>query len=142
MRIGALLTANAKTRTTIDRSATVADAAAKMKHPHMRALVVTSGDQPVGIVTRRDFFERVIARELSPCTPLAEVMSADPVTASSELAIEEALELMNRHKIRHLAVLDPDGTTSGVIGIEILAGWIAADREARIGDLVYYITHG
>lgn len=142
MRLEALLASDAKTRTTIPICASVGDVAQKMQQPHLRALLVTDGDVAVGIITRRDFFERVIGRKLSPATGVSTVMSADLITASSELAIEEAIALMNRHGIRHLAVVSPEGSARGVIGLEMLAGWLAADREARIGDLVYYITHG
>lgn len=142
MTLGRLLASDARERTTLDATSTVADAAVRMKQPRVRALIVTDGDRPIGIVTRRDFLERVIAPGLALETPLPEVMSVDLVTAPAELMIEDAVELMNRHSIRHLAVVAPDGAPIGVIGLEVLAGWIAADRETRIDDVVYHITHG
>lgn len=142
MRIATLLSSDDRRRSSIAPTATVAEAALKMTEPHLRALLVVDGERAVGIITRRDLFERVIAHHLPSATPLAQVMSSNPITAPAELAIEDAIALMNRHHIRHLAVVNADGSACGVIGIELLADWLAADREAQIEELVQYITHG
>ena len=142
MRVGGLLEGGSG-RPTIEATAPVSEAAARLKQPHLRALIVTEDEHVVGIITRRDIFERVIALQRPPQqTTVAEVMTCKLVTATLELAIEEAVALMASHGIRHLPVIDGDGEVAGLLCYDELTDWLAADRAARISDLIFYIEHG
>lgn len=62
----------------------------------------------VGIVTDRDLRNRVLAAEVDPATPVSEVMTPNPGTASSyEYAFQILMQMVNRN-IHHVPVLDPD----------------------------------
>ena len=82
-----------------------------------------------------------------------DVMSRDLVTIHEHADISAAQELMLRHAIRTLPVVDPDGRLTGMVGLrEIRAkGGIAADamipaavstRERRAFDLVPLLSDG
>lgn len=138
MRVGALL--SSRRGSTIEETEPVREAAARMQTRHQRALVVTRRGRAIGIVTRRDIFERVISGQLPQRTPISQIMSSGLVCASSELSVEDAIALMVKHRIRYLPIICGDAAI-GVIGLEVLAGWLLADRDAKINDPIYLITH-
>ncbi|MFQ5762931.1 MAG: cyclic nucleotide-binding/CBS domain-containing protein [Candidatus Bathyarchaeia archaeon] len=79
------------------------------------ALVIYQGDKPVGIVTEKDLVQKVLSKELDlKTTPLGAVMSSPLVTVGPDADIAEAAELMNRHHIRRLPVVDK-GVLVGVV---------------------------
>jgi CBS domain-containing protein len=109
---------------------------------YCRALIVLDAGRPIGIVTRRDLFDRgLVRRRRAGQLRVAEIMSSDLVTAPVDLDVEAALDLMNGHRISHLPILDRDEVIGILDRVELIS-WLAADREARIGDLMFYITHG
>lgn len=66
---------------------------------------------------------------------VARRMSRDPISISPEASIQEAIELMKTHSIRHLAVVD---------GQERLVGWVS-DTELRgvfIASMIEELTVG
>ncbi len=61
--------------------------------------------QIVGIVTDLDFRRRLVAAGLSPDTPIADIVSDRLIAVQSDETIQEALLLMLRHNVHHLAVV-------------------------------------
>jgi len=77
---------------------------------------VVRGDRLIGVVTDRDLAVRGYASKRPGSTPAEEVMTKDIVTASPDMAVDEAAELMSREMIRRLAVVE-DGRLVGVVAI-------------------------
>ncbi|MGZ5926647.1 MAG: CBS domain-containing protein [Rhizomicrobium sp.] len=81
---------------------------------HMRerktgsVLVVDDAGRLVGIFTGRDAVRRVLAAGKNAATTLREVMTADPVTISSNKSSIEALRTMWDGGFRHLPLMDGD----------------------------------
>ncbi|MEX0935481.1 MAG: IMP dehydrogenase [Gemmatimonadota bacterium] len=76
--------------------------------------IVESDGRLVGIVTNRDLqFERGLDR------PLRDVMTHDElITAPSGTSLEEAEEILHRHRIEKLPVVDDDGKLAGLITVK------------------------
>ncbi|HEY80613.1 MAG TPA: cyclic nucleotide-binding/CBS domain-containing protein [Anaerolineae bacterium] len=91
---------------------TVAEAA-RVMHEHGVSSVLVTGD-PMGIVTVRDLRSRVLARERSPSTPVAEVMTSPLHTFPAHGSIAEALITMIELGIHHLPV-EREGRIVGVV---------------------------
>ena len=68
----------------------------------------------VGILTDRDIVVRAVAEGLDPAARVGDVASRDPVTVGPEQALDEAMELMARHRVRRLPVVD-DSRLVGVV---------------------------
>ena len=99
---------------TIGPDATVAEAAAEMQRRSASALVVLEGEQLVGLLTERDLV-RVIVDGADPATVLVrQRMRLDVVTVAPDTDAMQARELMGRHALRHLPVLE-DGKVVGLI---------------------------
>src|SRR5688572_16883956 len=98
---------------TIAPSRTLEDALALMRHYRISGLPVVDGDKrPVGILTNRDVrFEKRLALQVG------EVMTKNPVTVKDGVAIDEAKDLLHKHRIEKLLVVDAHGKLKGLITI-------------------------
>ena len=84
-------------------------------------IVVNDEGKPVGIVTRRDLVEKVLAKAKDPLkTKVKDVMSSPLIYVSPNTPILEAAKLMSRKDIRHLPVIDADGLVGVVSDRDIL----------------------
>ena len=71
------------------------------------SLLVTSGDDLLGILTVEDVIARVIAKAISADDiTVGETMTKDLVVASPKMDVVEAMNLMRDHDIKHLPVLE------------------------------------
>jgi CBS domain-containing protein len=94
---------------------TTAQQAARLLRQHRISCVpVVQDDRLVGIVTTRDLSGRVLAEGRSADTPLAEVMTPDPLTLLPEALGSDILHMMLEHRIGHLPVAR-DGKLLGMI---------------------------
>jgi CBS domain-containing protein len=96
-------------------SMTVREAAKLMKSKRYGAVLVTEGDDLLGIFTERDAVFRVIAAGLDPeTTPLAEVMTKEPQTITPDKTFGHAMLLMHEGGFRHVPVVD-EGKLVGMV---------------------------
>lgn len=106
----------------VDADATVSQAARMMRAAVVGALPVVSVGRLVGIVTDRDLAVRVLARDLDGrelC--VREVMSKNPVTCLPGERVKQAAELMRRHEVRRLVVVDEALEPIGLLSVDDLA---------------------
>lgn len=97
---------------TIKLGSTVADALHMMEEYHIGGIPVVDNDRKlVGIVTNRDLrFERDHSRKVD------EVMTSEGlVTTNQSTNLEEAAEILQKHKIEKLPVVDNDGRLIGLV---------------------------
>lgn len=104
----------------IDASASVVDAAKRMREGHVGALVVTeqpNGERiPVGIVTDRDIVMSVVAQEVAPGTlKVADVMASPVLTCTEEQHLYEIVALMRSRAVRRLPVVNIHGGLAGLV---------------------------
>ena len=86
---------------------TAEDAAKKMMKYGVGAIIVTGQrGEPVGIVTKTDLVNKVIAKNLKPNeVKLKDIMSTPLQTIDPDARIEDALRKMNKLKVNRLAVI-------------------------------------
>ncbi len=124
----------------IQPDASVLDAIKLMAEKGIGSLVVTEGDSLKGIVTERDYARKVIIKgRASDSTAIAEIMTTDVVTASSDQTVKQCMAIMTEIKCRHLPVVD-DGHLVGMISIGDLVHAIIADQQEEIEQLEHYIS--
>ncbi len=124
----------------IQPDASVLDAIKLMAEKGIGSLVVTEGDSLKGIVTERDYARKVIIKgRASDSTAIAEIMTTDVVTASSDQTVKQCMAIMTKIKCRHLPVVD-DGHLVGMISIGDLVQAIIADQQEEIEQLEHYIS--
>ncbi len=91
---------------TVPSSVTVQAAAQVMRDNRVSSLGVTEEGRFAGLVTVRDFTNKVLAGGLSPETPVAEVMTRDPVTLAPSALGSDVLHIMLERRIGHLPVVE------------------------------------
>lgn len=96
-------------------SMTVREAARLMKTKHYGAVLVTEGEELLGIFTERDAVFRVIAAGRDPeATHLEEVMTKEPKTIAPDKTFGHAMLLMHEGGFRHVPVVD-EGKLVGMV---------------------------
>ncbi len=138
---------------TIAPSRTLEEALSIMRAHRISGLPVVDADmRPVGILTNRDVrFEKRFDIQVG------EVMTKSPVTVKEGVSIDEAKDLLHKHRIEKLLVVDGAGKLKGLITIRDIeqaqenplaatdergrlrvgaAVGVGADRDARIEALI------
>lgn len=106
-----------------------------MKDNRVRSVLVLDGERLAGIITQGDCAIRVLLTGRDArTTPIAEVMTADPLTVKPGDPLEACMGLMANRSIRHLPVLD-DGRVIGVVSI----GDIVKDLIRQLGQQVSFL---
>jgi CBS domain-containing protein len=117
----------------------VVEALRQMRDNRVRSVLVIDDDVLVGIVTQGDCAIKVLLPGLDARhTPVAQVMTSNPVTVRLEDRLEGCMALMAERAFRHLPVLDA-GKVVGVISIGDVVKDIIRDLERNVGDLTSYI---
>jgi CBS domain-containing protein len=95
---------------TIEESASVQDAAKKMKDKDVSSLIVVDADDiPQGLLTERDLVTKVCINDTYTSTITnKQIMSVPLVTIDSKSSPSTAADKMLQYNVRHLLVIDTD----------------------------------
>jgi CBS domain-containing protein len=111
----------------ISASATLREAAVKMKDLDVGLMPVCDGDRLKGMLTDRDITVRATARGYDPNkTKVSEVMSTDIAYCLEDQEVEEAVSLMEARQIRRLPVLNQEKQLIGIVSL--------GDIAVHVGD--------
>jgi IMP dehydrogenase len=138
---------------TIAPSRTIGEALAIMRANRISGLPVVDGEnRPLGILTNRD-----VRFEKRMDVQVGEVMTKNPVTVKDGVGVDEAKDILHKHRIEKLLVIGSTGKLKGLITIRDIeqaqenptavvddrgrlrvgaAVGVGADRDARIEALV------
>ena len=111
----------------VNASASLQDAAIKMKDLDVGLIPVCDGDRLQGILTDRDITIRATARGRNPKkTKVTDVMSTDIAYCLEDQEVEEAVSLMEARQIRRLPILNQEKRLVGIVSL--------GDIAIRVGD--------
>lgn len=106
---------------TISKERSALEAAKIMTDKGVSSLIVLSGDQPVGIVTERDFIKKICLKELQLSeVQIGHIMSKIRTYATPDTSIEVAVQRMINNRIRRLPIIDEDKLV-GIVTVTDLA---------------------
>ena len=121
----------------IGTSASVVEAARLMREADIGSVPVTDGEQLVGMITDRDITTRVVAEAADlGTTSVGDVCSRDVTSVEADKDHDEAIELMARHQVRRLPVVE----NGRLIGLVSQADIALAGNETKTGELVEAIS--
>jgi CBS domain-containing protein len=124
----------------IDADEVMSEAAETLKDLNIGALMVTDGDEFVGIVSERDFVYNVAAEGRNPAeTRVRDVMTSDVTYGHVDDSIHDCYELMGEHGFRHLPLKDDDGKVAGLVSIRSIFGVRDDTHQFLIDQLKKYI---
>lgn len=111
----------------------VTDVARIMKTEQIGFLpVCDEAGRLLGVVTDRDIVLRLCAENLpANSTNVSKVMTTDPVCCSLEDTLDNAEELMLKHKTRRVLTVDSQGKVVGLITLADIAQYQEPYKTAR-----------
>lgn len=119
---------------------TVYDAIQTMADRNIGALLVMTGERLVGIISERDYTRKIALKgKQSKQTPVSEIMFAPVISVADDASVEECMELMTQHRIRHLPVLDGERVV-GVVSIGDLINWIIKTQREVLNSMEDFIS--
>ena len=120
---------------TIEPEANVRRAADWLRAKNIGALVVTSGNAVLGLISEREIvhaFSRF--GETAGSMPVKEIMQYGATTVSPEESVDRVMKLMTHHRVRHILVLR-GGELVGIVSIGDVVQHRLADLELETNVL-------
>jgi CBS domain-containing protein len=123
---------------TLDAAMSANDAAVVMTERDVGSVPVTSGGELVGIVTDRDIVVRVLGDRQDPkVVTLGDIASPVTISASPDMELSEARDMMAANRVRRLPVLK-DTTLVGIVSLGDIA--LAAASKREVGEALEAIS--
>ncbi|MFQ5453924.1 MAG: IMP dehydrogenase [Candidatus Zixiibacteriota bacterium] len=98
----------------MDQNKTLRDAKESMAHYHISGLPVVDGEKLVGILTNRDIrFETDLDLKVSE-----RMTRENLITVPMDTTLEKAREILQKHRIEKLLVVDNQGALTGLITVK------------------------
>ncbi len=143
MSIESILRRKGTDVTTIAPEASIKRAADWLRAKNIGALVVTSGDEVLGLISEREIvhaFSRY--GESAGSMPVKEIMQYGVTAVSPDESVDRVMKLMTHHRVRHMPVLR-GGKLAGIISIGDVVKHRLEDLELETSVLrdVYKAAH-
>ncbi len=138
--VGAILNHKGCDVHSIAPDATVFEAIQLMADKNIGALLVTSGEKLLGVISERDYTRKVALKgKSSRETKVREIVSSQLVSVTPGHSVEECMRLMTTNRVRHLPVLEAERVV-GIVSIGDLVNWTISAQDAAIEQLKSYIA--
>ena len=113
--------------------ASVREAVQRMAERRVGAILVVEDDKLVGIFSERDAMQRVLAAGLdSGSTPLSAVCTHQPRAVARTAPVKECVELVKKHGVRHVPVVDEEGRPVGILSSRDFLSYVINELEELI----------
>ncbi len=123
-----IMTSEVETCTLLDN---VYEVAVKMKDYNVGSIPIVDKDKIVGVITDRDIVIRGVAEKHPGSTKVEDIMSTDLVTVSPESTLDEVSQLMSKHQVRRLPVVEGNQLV-GIVALGDLAVHEGLDEESYV----------
>jgi CBS domain-containing protein len=141
MKVAAILQKKTKPLVTITSTISVYDALKIMGEYNIGALMIVENDQLNGIISERDYARKIVLKgKNSHDTLVKEIMTSELITITPDTSIEECMQLMRKHHIRHLPVLENEKLT-GIVSIGDVVSAVIDMQKDTIDHLQNYIRN-
>jgi len=112
---------------------TITEAAEKMKRLKVGDLPVLAGEDAVGMVTDRDVVVRTVAHGLDPkVTHVIDAMTEGVISCKEDDPIQKAAQMMGKHQIRRLPVMNDQKEMTGMVSLGDLALNLDKDSVGQV----------
>lgn len=123
-----MMTSDVETCSLLDN---IFEVAVKMKEWNVGVVPIVDNQKLVGVITDRDIVVRCIAEKHPASSKVEEIMSSEIIKVSPESSTNDAIQLMAKHQIRRLPVVEDDRLV-GIISLGDFATSEMTDNQAKI----------
>ena len=110
-----------------------------MAENNVGAVMICDNDHILGIFTERDYCRKIILMGRSSVgTPIKDIMTKKMITVKFDQSLEDCIELMTKHHIRHLPAEDGEKVV-GIVSMRDVMEALIAFKQSRIDQLENYI---
>ena len=114
---------------------TIIDAVKEMKYNQIGCvLVVDEKKKLTGILSNGDLMHDFVGSTLPGDTPVDTIMTKEPFSAPSSMTVQEALEVFDSNKFRHLPILSGD-RIEGILSVRGLMSFISEHLPLQVMNL-------
>lgn len=114
---------------------TVGDVADRLASETVGSVVVTEGNEPVGIVTDRDVALSVNDGGDVASQAVSEIMTEDPATLHEDDSDMDISRALGEENVRRLPVVDDDGELTGIVTMDDLVATIGEELD-NVADTI------
>jgi len=140
LTVGQFIEQTKRATWTLSSNNTVRQALQLMADKNIGAIVIKDQVKLIGIFSERDYARKVVLKgKNSTDTKLAEVMSKEVITISSDMQIDACMQLMTDKRVRHLPVVD-NGKSIGIISIGDVVRLMIDEQKYLIEQLQKFVT--
>lgn len=129
---------------TVSPEDTVDRAARAMVGRGVGAATVVEASRVIGVVTERDILKKIVAVGRDPgSTQVRDIMTSPVLSVTENTSVAAAGELMRKHHVRHLVVLDEHEGLIGLLALRFVLYDIMDELEQKVGDFErFFLTDG
>ena len=118
----------------------VIDSLFLMAEKNISCILIMNQEHLAGIFSERDYARKVVIKgKNSNETLLKEVMTDNLITISPKTGLDECMQLMTDHRIRHLPIVD-NTKVVGLISIGDVVREMLVQQKVQIDELQRYIS--
>ena len=118
----------------------VIDSLFLMAEKNISCILIMNQEHLAGIFSERDYARKVVVKgKNSNETLLKEVMTDNLITISPKTGLDECMQLMTDHRIRHLPIVD-NNKVVGLISIGDVVREMLVQQKVQIDELQRYIS--
>jgi CBS domain-containing protein len=110
-------------------NASLKDAAELMAQQKIGSIVIVDNNEPIGIITERDFATKIMLQPYSADSKVSEAMSSPVVYITSNQSVADVIDIMANKDIRKVPVIDNGKVIGIVTGTEFLRLFVQATDE-------------
>ena len=119
----------------VQTGTTIIDAVKEMKYNQIGcALVVDAAGKLLGILSNGDLMHKFVGSTLPGDTPVDTIMTNNPFSGKPSMTVQEALEIFDSNKFRHLPILSGD-SIEGILSVRGLMTFISEHLPIQVMNL-------
>lgn len=143
MQLSALLAAKGSDVITIRPESTVSQLVALLAKHGIGAVIVSHDGRTItGIVSERDVVRAMHVGQNQLHESVASIMTTHVYCAPADARVDELMHLMTERRVRHIPVVDDDGTLLGIVSIGDIVKSRLTELEGEREALMEYVTRG
>ncbi len=113
----------------------IRDVIGTMQQAERGCAVVTEHGKPIGVFTERDIVTRILGKNVSLDTKIADVMTTQPKLVRDGCSLPEVIRVMHEGGFRHLPVVDAAGSLTGLISVRGIVEYMVEHFPAAVFNL-------